>query len=73
MEKLYTATTALELMGPQDTLATSVLGVGHLAPGRRWVGNLYLHGGGDPDVRQPPFIGLHYGGVGATVTTLLAA
>lgn len=70
VEKLYTAATALELMGPQETLATSVLGVGHLDPGGRWVGNLYLHGGGDPTFGTPLFVGLHYGGVGATVTRL---
>lgn len=70
VEKLYTATTALELMGPQETLSTAVLGVGHLDPGGHWVGNLYLHGGGDPTFGSPFFIGLHYGGVGATVTRL---
>jgi D-alanyl-D-alanine carboxypeptidase/D-alanyl-D-alanine-endopeptidase (penicillin-binding protein 4) len=70
VEKLYTATTALELMGPQETLATSVLGVGHLDPGGRWVGNLYLRGGGDPTFGSSLFVGLHYGGVGATVTRL---
>lgn len=70
VEKLYTATTALELMGPQETLTTSVLGVGHLDPGGRWVGNLYLHGGGDPTFGSPLFVGLHYGGIGATVTRL---
>jgi D-alanyl-D-alanine carboxypeptidase/D-alanyl-D-alanine-endopeptidase (penicillin-binding protein 4) len=70
VEKLYTATTALELMGPQETLSTSVVGSGHLGPGGRWVGNLYLHGGGDPTFGTPLFVGLHYGGVGATVTRL---
>jgi len=70
VEKLYTATTALELMGPQATLATTVLGTGKLGHGGRWEGNLYLHGGGDPTFGSPLFIGLHYGGVGATVTRL---
>lgn len=70
VEKLYTATTALELMGPQATLSTAVLGVGHLAAGGRWIGDLYLHGGGDPTFGSPLFVGLHYGGVGATVTRL---
>ncbi|HEX3392203.1 MAG TPA: D-alanyl-D-alanine carboxypeptidase/D-alanyl-D-alanine-endopeptidase, partial [Solirubrobacteraceae bacterium] len=65
-----TATTALELMGPQEQLSTSVLGVGHLDPGGRWVGNLYLHGGGDPTFGSALFVGLHYGGVGATVSRL---
>jgi D-alanyl-D-alanine carboxypeptidase/D-alanyl-D-alanine-endopeptidase (penicillin-binding protein 4) len=70
VEKLYTATTALELMGPQATLSTTVLGAGQLAAGGRWVGDLYLHGGGDPTFGTPLFVGLHYGGVGATVTRL---
>ncbi|HEV3093536.1 MAG TPA: D-alanyl-D-alanine carboxypeptidase/D-alanyl-D-alanine-endopeptidase [Solirubrobacteraceae bacterium] len=70
VEKLYTATTALELMGPQETLSTTVLGSGHLAPGGRWEGNLYLHGGGDPTFGSSLFVGLHYGGLGATVSRL---
>jgi serine-type D-Ala-D-Ala carboxypeptidase/endopeptidase (penicillin-binding protein 4) len=70
VEKLYTATTALELMGPQTTLATALLGVGHLAPGGRWDGDLYLHGSGDPTFGSALFVGLHYGGLGATVSRL---
>jgi D-alanyl-D-alanine carboxypeptidase/D-alanyl-D-alanine-endopeptidase (penicillin-binding protein 4) len=70
VEKLYTATTALELMGPQETLSTSVLGVGRLGAGGRWEGSLYLRGGGDPTFGSPLFVGLHYGGAGATVTRL---
>ena len=68
VEKLYTATTALELMGPQATLSTSVLGSGHLGPHGRWEGTLYLRGGGDPTFGSSLFVGLHYGGVGTTVT-----
>src|SRR5690349_1710578 len=48
VEKLYTATTALELMGPQARLSTSVLGVGRLLGEGTWEGSLYLRGGGDP-------------------------
>lgn len=70
VEKLYTATTALELMGRGATLSTTVLGTGHLIAGGRWEGNLYLHGGGDPTFGSPLFVGLHYGGVGTTVTRL---
>jgi D-alanyl-D-alanine carboxypeptidase/D-alanyl-D-alanine-endopeptidase (penicillin-binding protein 4) len=70
VEKLYTAATALELMGPQEQLSTTVLGVGHLDSAGRWVGNLYLHGGGDPTFGSALFVGLHYGGVGATVSRL---
>ena len=34
--------------GPADASATTVFGVGQLAPGGIWNGNLYLSGGGDP-------------------------
>lgn len=70
VEKLYTATTALELLGPSTTLSTSVLGTGHLAPGGVWEGNLYLRGGGDPTFGSTAFIRAHYGGEGASVSTL---
>jgi D-alanyl-D-alanine carboxypeptidase/D-alanyl-D-alanine-endopeptidase (penicillin-binding protein 4) len=71
VEKLYTATTALELMGPTARLSTTVLGVGHLSAGGVWQGNLYLHGGGDPTFGSSAFIRAAYGGVGASVSTLV--
>ncbi len=70
VEKLYTATTALELMGPSATLTTAVLGSGSIAAGGVWEGNLYLRGGGDPTFGSAAFIRSHYGGQGATVTEL---
>lgn len=70
VEKLYTSTTALELMGPTATLATTVLGTGHLAANGVWEGNLYLRGGGDPTFGSTSFIGARYGGVGTSVTRL---
>jgi serine-type D-Ala-D-Ala carboxypeptidase/endopeptidase (penicillin-binding protein 4) len=72
VEKLYTATTALERMGPTAQLETTVLGTGHLAPGGVWEGDLYLRGGGDPTFGTESFIRSHYGGVGTAVTTLAA-
>jgi D-alanyl-D-alanine carboxypeptidase/D-alanyl-D-alanine-endopeptidase (penicillin-binding protein 4) len=72
VEKLYTATTALELMGPTTRLDTTVYGVGHLAPGGVWEGNLYLRGGGDPTFGTASFVHSHYGGVGATVQALVS-
>ncbi len=71
VEKLYTATTALEQMGPTARLATTVYGVGHLAAGGVWDGSLYLHGGGDPTFGTTSFIDSHYGGVGASLSTLV--
>jgi D-alanyl-D-alanine carboxypeptidase/D-alanyl-D-alanine-endopeptidase (penicillin-binding protein 4) len=71
VEKLYTATTALELMGPSARLSTTVLGVGQLGPGGVWEGNLYARGGGDPTFGSTPFIRSHYGGEGASLSTLV--
>jgi D-alanyl-D-alanine carboxypeptidase/D-alanyl-D-alanine-endopeptidase (penicillin-binding protein 4) len=72
VEKLYTATAALQLMGAQARLHTSVLGSGQLAPGGVWEGDLYLRGGGDPTFGSTAFIRAHYGGVGARVSELAA-
>ena len=72
VEKLYTATTALELLGPTARLTTSVLGVGHMAPGGVWEGSIYLRGGGDPTFGSSSFIRSHYGGIGSSVSTLAA-
>jgi serine-type D-Ala-D-Ala carboxypeptidase/endopeptidase (penicillin-binding protein 4) len=72
VEKLYTATTALEQMGPSARLATTVLGVGHLAAGGVWEGSLYLRGGGDPTFGTTSFIDRHYDGVGASLSTLVS-
>jgi len=72
VEKLYTATTALDLMGPTARLATTVFGVGHMAPGGVWEGSLYLHGGGDPTFGTTSFIRHHYNGVGASIQTLVS-
>ena len=70
VEKLLTATTALDLLGPSARLPTTVLGAGYLAPGGVWVGNLYLRGGGDPTFGSAAFIRRHYGGRGASVSAL---
>jgi D-alanyl-D-alanine carboxypeptidase/D-alanyl-D-alanine-endopeptidase (penicillin-binding protein 4) len=70
VEKLYTATTVLERLGPSARLATIVSGVGHLAPGGVWTGNLYLRGEGDPTFGSSAFIHGAYGGRGANVSTL---
>ncbi|MEA2200741.1 MAG: hypothetical protein QOI89_1337 [Solirubrobacteraceae bacterium] len=72
VEKLYTAAAVLARMGPAGRLATTVFGVGHLAPGGVWEGDLYLRGGGDPTFGSPSFIRGHYGGQGASVSALVA-
>jgi D-alanyl-D-alanine carboxypeptidase/D-alanyl-D-alanine-endopeptidase (penicillin-binding protein 4) len=72
VEKLYTATTALQLLGPTARLSTEVLGAGHLGAPGVWEGDLYLRGGGDPTFGSSPFIRTHYEGVGTSVTQLAA-
>jgi len=72
VEKLYTATAALAEMGPAARLTTAVYGVGHLAPGGIWEGSLYLRGGGDPTFGSSSFIASHYGGLGASVQSLVS-
>jgi D-alanyl-D-alanine carboxypeptidase/D-alanyl-D-alanine-endopeptidase (penicillin-binding protein 4) len=72
VEKLYTATALLERLGPAARLETTVLGTGHLGPEGVWEGNLYLHGGGDPTLGSSAFIRAHYGGLGTSVSTLIA-
>jgi D-alanyl-D-alanine carboxypeptidase/D-alanyl-D-alanine-endopeptidase (penicillin-binding protein 4) len=70
VEKLYTSTTALLLMGPSARLSTTVLGVGSLDEEGTWHGDLYLRGGGDPTFGSTSFINATYGGQGASVATL---
>lgn len=72
VEKIYTATTLLARMGASARLSTSVYGAGRLAPGGVWEGNLYLRGGGDPTFGSSAFIRAHYGGIGASVSTLVS-
>jgi serine-type D-Ala-D-Ala carboxypeptidase/endopeptidase (penicillin-binding protein 4) len=72
VEKLYTATTALEQMGASARLTTSVYGIGRMAPGGVWEGSLYLRGGGDPTFGTSAFVRRHYGGVGTSVSSLVA-
>jgi D-alanyl-D-alanine carboxypeptidase/D-alanyl-D-alanine-endopeptidase (penicillin-binding protein 4) len=70
VEKLYTSTVALWLLGPTGHLSTNVLGVGSLDAEGVWHGDLYLRGGGDPTFGSTPFIRTYYGGLGASVSTL---
>jgi len=72
VEKLYTATTALEQMGASARLTTGVYGIGRMAPGGVWEGSLYLRGGGDPTFGTSAFVRRHYGGVGTSVSSLVA-
>lgn len=71
VEKLFTATSALERFGPTARLQTTVLGTGQLGPDGVWEGDIYLHGGGDPTFGDTAFIERHYGGVGASISALV--
>jgi serine-type D-Ala-D-Ala carboxypeptidase/endopeptidase (penicillin-binding protein 4) len=70
VEKLYTSTTALLLLGPGGHLTTTVSGVGSLDSEGVWHGDLYLRGGGDPTFGSSSFIRSYYGGQGASVSSL---
>lgn len=72
VEKLYTATAALMAMGASARMETRVLSTGHLGAGGVFEGNLYLRGGGDPTFGTGSFVASHYGGVGTSVSTLVA-
>src|SRR4051794_21057422 len=48
VEKLYTTSTALLRLGPEETLTTTALGETAIADDGTLAGNLYLRGGGDP-------------------------
>lgn len=71
VEKLYTATAVLKELGPGTELQTAVLGRGHLAPGGVWIGDLYLHGGGDPTFGDGTFNRDWEGGQGPTPQQLV--
>jgi D-alanyl-D-alanine carboxypeptidase/D-alanyl-D-alanine-endopeptidase (penicillin-binding protein 4) len=71
VEKLFTATAALQRLGPTTRLSTTVFGTGQLGPNGVWEGDLYLKGGGDPTFGDSAFIRSHYSGLGASVSTLV--
>jgi D-alanyl-D-alanine carboxypeptidase/D-alanyl-D-alanine-endopeptidase (penicillin-binding protein 4) len=71
VEKLFTATAALQRLGPTTRLSTTVFGTGQLGAGGVWEGDLYLKGGGDPTFGDSAFIRSHYSGLGASVSTLV--
>jgi D-alanyl-D-alanine carboxypeptidase/D-alanyl-D-alanine-endopeptidase (penicillin-binding protein 4) len=69
VQKLYTTSAALLRFGPNNTLTTSVLGVGQMHGGT-FTGTLYLRGGGDPTFGSATFDRARYG-AGATVQRLV--
>jgi len=72
VEKLYTATSALQRLGASTQLSTTVFGTGQLGANGVWEGDIYLRGGGDPTFGDSSFIHSHYGGAGASISTLVS-
>jgi serine-type D-Ala-D-Ala carboxypeptidase/endopeptidase (penicillin-binding protein 4) len=72
LEKIYTTSTALLGLGPTQTFATSILGVGSRDPSGAWDGTLYLRGGGDPTFGAVGFDRVWYG-TGTTLHGLIGA
>ena len=71
VEKLYTTVAALNDLGPNARLKTTVVGDGHLGPGGVWHGNLYLVGGGDPTFGDGAFNRAWEQGYGPTANDLV--
>ncbi len=70
VEKIYTSTAALAVLGPSARLQTTVLGTGSLDARGTWHGDLYLHGGGDPTFGSHAFAAVYSDGQGADISTL---
>jgi serine-type D-Ala-D-Ala carboxypeptidase/endopeptidase (penicillin-binding protein 4) len=71
LEKLYTSAALLSELGPNATVQTTVLGVGHLGPGGVWHGDLYVRGGGDPTLGDGGFNHVWEQGYGPTANDLV--
>lgn len=73
-EKIYTTSTALLRYGPTATLQTTIYAVGTLEHSGTFVGNLYLHGGGDPSFGSTTFDNRIYGSgvIHATMQSLVS-
>jgi D-alanyl-D-alanine carboxypeptidase/D-alanyl-D-alanine-endopeptidase (penicillin-binding protein 4) len=71
LEKLYTSSALLWLLGPNARLHTQLLGSGYLFAGV-WHGNLYLRGDGDPTFGDGGWNKLYEDGYGPTGAQLVA-
>jgi serine-type D-Ala-D-Ala carboxypeptidase/endopeptidase (penicillin-binding protein 4) len=70
VEKLFTTTAVLDMLGTDARLHTAVLGTGHLGAGGAWHGDLYLRGGGDPTFGDGSFNRIWEQGYGPTAAQL---
>lgn len=69
--KLLTSAAALAQLGPDHRFETKVALDGHQA-GNRWIGDVWLIGGGDPSLSTYGFLRDNYGGRGSNLATLVA-
>ncbi|MCW2927464.1 MAG: hypothetical protein JWM86_1432 [Thermoleophilia bacterium] len=69
--KLLTSSAALAQLGPDHRFETKVALDGHQA-GNRWIGDVWLIGGGDPSLSTYGFLRDNYGGRGANLASLVA-
>jgi D-alanyl-D-alanine carboxypeptidase/D-alanyl-D-alanine-endopeptidase (penicillin-binding protein 4) len=68
--KLFTTSTALARLGPQERIPTRVLSDGRLDSEGVLHGSLYLQGGGDPALGVPAFYDRYLGGLGTNLFAL---
>jgi D-alanyl-D-alanine carboxypeptidase/D-alanyl-D-alanine-endopeptidase (penicillin-binding protein 4) len=72
VEKLYTTTAAIDLLGTSARFHTDVLGAGHMGAHGVWHGDLYLRGGGDPTLGDGSFNKIWEEGYGPTAGQIAA-
>jgi serine-type D-Ala-D-Ala carboxypeptidase/endopeptidase (penicillin-binding protein 4) len=70
--KLFTTSTALARLGPDERIATRVMSDGTLNENGVLSGSLYLQGGGDPALGTPAFYERFRGGLGTNLFSLKA-
>jgi D-alanyl-D-alanine carboxypeptidase/D-alanyl-D-alanine-endopeptidase (penicillin-binding protein 4) len=70
VEKLYTTTAAIDMLGTDTRLRTDVLGAGHMSAHGVWHGDLFLRGGGDPTLGDGSFNKIWEEGYGPTASQL---
>ena len=69
--KLLTSAAAISRFGPDHRFETKLALVGH-QDGNRWVGDVWLIGGGDPSLSTFGFMRQNYGGIGSNLAVLVS-
>jgi D-alanyl-D-alanine carboxypeptidase/D-alanyl-D-alanine-endopeptidase (penicillin-binding protein 4) len=68
--KLLTSAAAMSRLGPDHRFTTTLALDGH-QDGTRWVGDVWLIGGGDPSLSTFGFMRQNYGGIGSNLAVLV--